>query len=217
MKYGRFLDGLQREAVQRGAGVEFGERMQVVAGDKVIVCPGASFGEMELAKIRQMWSLGAFVVTVYEDLPLIPGAKVLVDEVRLGYLGTQHLIEQGFKRIAWLGENQDAFRGYKLALAEAGLDFDNDLFLRDGLNDLPGGVDGVMVRDIDKVSKAKELYQEGLALMGVDNWQCSNWAGIPYVDTCQHRMGIEAMKMLQVERNEEIQQIVRVLPAIVRK
>lgn len=55
---------------------------------------------------------------------------VVIDDFRGGYLATQHLIEQGYQRIAHISGPQhlnifsDRFRGYKKALKDAGIPYD---------------------------------------------------------------------------------------------
>ena len=55
---------------------------------------------------------------------------VVIDDFKGGYLATQHLIEQGYTRIAHVSGPQhlnifsDRFRGYKKALKDAGLPYD---------------------------------------------------------------------------------------------
>lgn len=61
-------------------------------------------------------------------------ATIGPDNFACGYLGTRHLIAQGCRRIAYLGENdspdlRERFRGYLKALNEAGQSLDPDLLL----------------------------------------------------------------------------------------
>jgi LacI family transcriptional regulator len=59
--------------------------------------------------------------------------SVVIDNYRAGYEVTSHLIDQGCRRIMHLGGNllrnvySDRFRGYKQALEDNGLQFDQDL------------------------------------------------------------------------------------------
>jgi LacI family transcriptional regulator len=61
------------------------------------------------------------------------GAKIIIDNYKAAYEATQHLIEQGCKRIIHLTSNLKRnvyvkrFRGYKDALENNGISFDEDL------------------------------------------------------------------------------------------
>ncbi|MHC4871276.1 MAG: LacI family DNA-binding transcriptional regulator [Planctomycetota bacterium] len=62
----------------------------------------------------------------------VNAGAVVSDNISGGYLATLHMIEQGHKKIALMGETdvssiQDRIRGYQNALKEEGLDFDPGL------------------------------------------------------------------------------------------
>lgn len=66
-----------------------------------------------------------------------PGHSIGCDNRLGGYEATQHLIEQGRKRIAFVGDNSESapefklrFQGYVDAMEEAGLQFNNALFAK---------------------------------------------------------------------------------------
>jgi LacI family repressor for deo operon, udp, cdd, tsx, nupC, and nupG len=71
-------------------------------------------------------------------------SSVLVDNVEVGRLATQHLLDLGHRRIAFLGDDLDQMhgftaagdrhRGYDLALREAGIDPDPELAERTGFS-----------------------------------------------------------------------------------
>ncbi len=82
---------------------------------------------------------------------------VVIDNVKCGYLATKHLIEQGCKKIvhvtSTLSRNVYAqrFEGYKNALAEYGLPFDDSMLILEDLS-RKSGVDAAM-----KILKMKPL------------------------------------------------------------
>ena len=70
--------------------------------------------------------------------------SVVIDNYKAGYEATSHLIGQGCKRIAHLGGNllrnvySERFRGYKQALADNGLKYEQDLLIISELNNQAG-------------------------------------------------------------------------------
>lgn len=82
-----------------------------------------------------------FFDRVFEDSE---GAKVVIDNLKAGYDMTQHLISQGCKRImhvtASLKRNvyADRLRGYRQALSENGIRYDEDLVIVNGLEESDG-------------------------------------------------------------------------------
>ncbi|MES2776866.1 MAG: LacI family DNA-binding transcriptional regulator [Bacteroidota bacterium] len=67
--------------------------------------------------------------------------KVIIDNYRCGYLATQHLVEQGCKRIVLLTSNlarnvyAERHRGYSDALFDAGIPYQNDYVLIQDLSE----------------------------------------------------------------------------------
>lgn len=70
--------------------------------------------------------------------------SVVIDNYKAGYEATSHLIEQGCRQIVHLGGNMlrnvyaDRFRGYKKALADNGIHFDQKLVIISDLSGLAG-------------------------------------------------------------------------------
>jgi len=70
--------------------------------------------------------------------------SVVIDNFKAGYEVTAHLIEQGCKRIAHLGGNllrnvySERFYGYKKALADHGIKYDQDMLIISDLNNEAG-------------------------------------------------------------------------------
>jgi LacI family transcriptional regulator len=70
--------------------------------------------------------------------------NIIIDNAKAGYDAVHHLLEQGCKRIVYIGGNlrrnvyADRLKGYKLALAEKGVPFDENLVLINNLNEQGG-------------------------------------------------------------------------------
>ena len=70
--------------------------------------------------------------------------SVVIDNYKAGYEATNHLIKQGCRRIVHLGGNllrnvySERFRGYRQALADNGIKYDQDLLLISELNNQSG-------------------------------------------------------------------------------
>jgi LacI family transcriptional regulator len=73
------------------------------------------------------------IVVIDEDVPGADVPKVLVDNVQGGYLATQHLLAAGHRRIAHVSGPRGLFtvqercEGYRRALTQAGIGFDETL------------------------------------------------------------------------------------------
>lgn len=109
--------------------------------------------------------------------------SVVIDNFRAGYEITKHLTDQGCRRIMHLGGNllrnvyTERFRGYKLALEESGIKFENELFVESELNSQSGidvarlilkmkpRPDGIFTaNDTSAVAVICELQKEGLRI-----------------------------------------------------
>jgi LacI family transcriptional regulator len=84
------------------------------------------------------------IVTFYRDPGQLPVDALRVDNARMGYLATSHLIELGHRRIAFIepvsthSASSQRVAGYRQALADAGIDADPSLVAR-GDNRFEGG------------------------------------------------------------------------------
>jgi LacI family transcriptional regulator len=91
------------------------------------VFPGAD--EKKLAGIKSLQRENIPLVVLNSHLKGVPSFDC--DNIRGGYLATKHLISKGKKRIAYLHghkgwiDARDRYEGYKQALKEAGIKFDN--------------------------------------------------------------------------------------------
>jgi LacI family transcriptional regulator len=100
------------------------------------------------------------VVTFYRDPGVLPVDAVRVDNARMGYVATSHLLELGHRRIAFIepaadGASSQRVLGYREALRQAGILEDPALIVR-GDNRFEGG--GAAVR---------ELLATGVAFTGL--------------------------------------------------
>jgi LacI family transcriptional regulator len=92
-----------------------------------------------------------FFDRVTED---IESTKVLIDNFKAGYKATEHLIEQGCKKILHMTGNtgrnvyHDRFEGYKKALSDHDLPFNPELFISNDLSEQ--AVQDVLVNDVLK-------------------------------------------------------------------
>lgn len=87
--------------------------------------------------------------------------SVVIDNFRAGYEATKHLIDQGCRKILHVGGSlnrnvyNDRFKGYKMALADHGLPFNDNLLLITNLSDNSG----MMI--------VREILSSGLAPDGI--------------------------------------------------
>lgn len=81
--------------------------------------------------------------------------SVIIDNFKAGYEATSHLIEQGCMRIAHLGGNllrnvySERFKGYKQALTDNGIKYDQDVLIISELSDEAG------ISSVHKLMKMK--------------------------------------------------------------
>ena len=127
-----------------------------------------------------------------------PCTTVVINNRQAGYDATAHLLDQGCKRILFLGENQtcsvfgERANGYKEALRRYGVEYDPNLMILDNLNEGSGSrtlkkiikmderPDGIFAaNDISAVSVMTELKRYGLriphdiAIVGFNNGHVS--------------------------------------------
>ena len=98
--------------------------------DGLIVASALAEGESKF--YRQLLKDGARIVFIDRLLDEVKCSSVITDDVQVGVLATQHLIKLGHKKVGHLrGTNASTslsrFQGYQQALAEAGLDFDENI------------------------------------------------------------------------------------------
>ena len=129
---------------------------------------------------------------------------VTFDDVRAGYLATQHFAKLGHKRIAYLGgppenlPNQDRLKGYKNALRDYNLKFNKALVVTGdygtdegyqaaqhllGLKKKPTAI--FAFNDLESIGALRAIEEKGLkvpediALIGVDNLEVADYLKVP--------------------------------------
>lgn len=175
-----------------------------------------------------------FYDLVNEEIPLvmidrvidsIPCDKVIVDDIGAGYKATQHLLERGRKKIAFIGTpdhvNVGALRkeGYQRALKENRISVSKDLMIEiNEQNEIKSQIQSVMQKDIDAIFAVNEIYaahaiqlakEQGvkvpsdLAIVGFTDGLISEFSSPSISAMVQHgyTMGKQAVEML-IERIE---------------
>jgi LacI family transcriptional regulator len=120
--------------------------------------------------------------------------NIIIDNSRAGYDATKHLLDQGCKRIVYIGGNlkrnvyADRLRGYKMALEENRVKFSEELLIVNDLNEqggtdaaqqilkMPVRPDGIFAaNDTSAVACLQELKRSGIrvpeeiAIVGFNN------------------------------------------------
>jgi len=154
--------------------------------------------------------------------------NVETDDVMGGFAVTQHLLQLGHKRIAFLAGppatpwTRERFEGYRSALRQAGLDTDEKLIfqagrtLEDGtkaavqlINEASGATAVQGVNDLVAIGCAEVLLKQNLripqdiSVVGFGNSALSEFFRVPLttIDQPKHRLGSAAMdSMLQLLR-----------------
>ncbi len=157
--------------------------------------------------------------------------SVVIDNFKAGYEATSHLIDQGCRRIVHLGGNllrnvyADRFKGYKKALADNGIIFDqklvtiSDLSAQAGIKTakkimkmkpLPDGIftsnDTSAVAAIVELKKGNVKIPEEIAVVGFNNEPISQfvWPNLTTVDYPAREIGeIAATSLINKLKNAE--------------
>tara|TARA_R110002126_G_scaffold291415_1_gene452228 strand:+ start:13284 stop:14306 length:1023 start_codon:yes stop_codon:yes gene_type:complete len=152
--------------------------------------------------------------------------KVVVDDVSAGYKATQHLLDNGRKKIALITTpdhvNVGALRrqGYEKALIEAYIKKDENIIIKiDEKEDITAQIQKVFESDIDGVFAVNEIYAaitmrlakenglkvpEDLAVIGFTDGLISEYSSPSISTVAQHgfTMGKQAVELL-IERIEK--------------
>jgi LacI family transcriptional regulator len=105
------------------------------------VIASLSFNTEDLSHFKQFESKNIPVVFFDRVFENSDGAKIIINNFQAGYEATKHLIEQGCKRIAHITSSlkrnvyAERLRGYKQALLDHKLKFDEKLLIVDGLKE----------------------------------------------------------------------------------
>lgn len=153
----------------------------------------------------------------------INAPKVVLDDFDAGYKATKHLIEQGCKRIGYVGGpinliiNKDRLKGYHKALSEAklsthddwiihcssgnyddGLEFTRDLIKTRAIDGLFAGTDMLAIGAMKNAKKGGLSIPKDLAIVGFSNWSIGELYE-PSLSTMSqpgYEMGLKAAELL---------------------
>jgi DNA-binding LacI/PurR family transcriptional regulator len=157
-----------------------------------------------------------------------PFVNVATDDLTAGYTMTQHLLELGHKRIAFLAGppatpwTRERFEGYRRALRQAGMEVDEKLIFQAGrtvedgakaavqmINEAPDATAVQAINDLVAAGCAEVLLKQSLripediSVVGFGNSMLSEFFPVPLTTMNQpkHRLGAAAMdSMLQLLR-----------------
>lgn len=77
-----------------------------------------------LDRLRDIRRTGLPIVTVHDEAVSDDIPNVGMDQVNVGRIATQHLLDRGARGIAHIVNSKDRFDGYRRALADAGIAYD---------------------------------------------------------------------------------------------
>jgi len=190
-----------------------------VAGIAASVSQSTQDGDHFLRFLKR----GIPVVLFDRVLDQLDVSKVIVDDYQGSVEAVQHLVDQGYQRIAHLagpsllGIARERIRGYKDALAAAGLDYDEDLVIHGAMEENAGELgikslfdlecppDAVFaINDPVAMGARSELMRMGLnipgdvGLLGFSNNRITEKLDPPLTTVDQHgyKMGQVAVQIL---------------------
>lgn len=164
----------------------------------------------------------------YDDEAYVP--SVYLDQVKGGYLGTKHLIDRGYKKIAYCAGSErrsrltrDRRKGYEQAMKEASLVIDEDWYLYNAISIEDGknvflrlkqlknrpeaiftGSDEVAAGLLKAAKDSGWRVPQDLAIIGFDNQPLAQLLGLSTVAQPVEKMGSQTMKvMIQAITGEE--------------
>ncbi len=106
-----------------------------LAGLIIYPFSGAGLDESYAQTIRRIQAEGKKVIMITEYLPTCRTPVVVHDDVRIGYIATEHLIMLGHRRIAYVSTGgydltgNNHLKGYRMALADYGISSDQSLIV----------------------------------------------------------------------------------------
>lgn len=183
------------------------------------------------------------VVADFQDEGL---PSVFVDNVEGGYLATRHLLQLGHTRIGYILDHTeppngadgnepgaDRQRGYRQALAEAGIDFDPSLVVESGLHTrergaaaaevllsrtvLPTAIfaasDMIALGVMENARRKGMRIPEDLAVIGFDDIELASFAGLTTMRQPMQEMGRTAAEIVtRLMQGDQIRRPSRQLP-----
>lgn len=173
-------------------------------------------------------------VVVNRHIPAIADRCICLDNVLGGYLATKHLLDLGHVNIAYItgsmfkADAQDRLLGYKKALEEANIPFDNGLYYEGDFRIKTGmagtqalleknksfsaivcGNDEMAAGALNTLAKHNKRVPEDVSLVGFDNIEFSEYLTPPLttVDYPMHGIGeMAALQILQQVYNMQSEQ-----------
>ena len=183
------------------------------------------------AEVAGFWHVGVRLVlldTAHAELP-----SVAIDDVEGGVLATQHLLELGHRRIAFVGDvevnpfgftsSNDRRAGYRIALEHAGLPWrpeyvgeaehgeDAAVRLTDALLQLPepptavfAASDTQAIGVLDAARRAGARVPEDLSVIGFDDIEVARYLGLTTVRQPLDESGARAAELLLAALRDEL-------------
>jgi LacI family transcriptional regulator len=199
------ISGMEKIANQRGYSLIISQSQETV--EKEIASVNTLYNSrvdgMLVSLAYDTDNLEHFEAVLKKEIPLIffdrvvehsNCTNVIIDNVKAGYDATTHLLDEGCKRIVYIGGNlkrnvyADRLKGYKLALLDKNIVFDDSLLIINNLTDQAGAEaaqqilkmanrpDGIFAaNDTSAVACIQELKQKGIrvpediAIVGFNN------------------------------------------------
>lgn len=191
-----------------------------------------------LDRLQSIRDTGLPIATVHDD-PVGPGfPNAGMDQVWVGRMATEHLIERGARKIAHIVNTADRYQGYREALAAAGLpevpslvfpahgrDYSHKIGEAAVKHLLANGVefDGIVAQsDQEAVGCLNALFELGrrvpddLRVIGIDNAPYCEFARVPLSSVSQefHQRGFQAVEMLMAMIGGGEAESVRIAPVL---
>lgn len=179
---------------------------------------GITHGDL-VSLLLEIRASGLPVVTMMQKRIHARVPNVSVDQVEVGRLGTQHLIEAGCQRIGHIRDFADRFAGYRRALAAAGLPYVRNLVFGSTADfgyakgraaaryflDHKIDLDGLFAQSDEEAVGALNVFcdagvkvPESLRIVGVDNAPYVEFSRVPLTSVSQsgHERGRIAVELL---------------------
>ncbi|MBN2347856.1 MAG: LacI family DNA-binding transcriptional regulator [Bacteroidales bacterium] len=140
------IAGIEKKANDLGYNVLIGQSQESVLKESsgILTMFNSRVDGLLISLSTETKNLDHFKILFKKGIPLIffdrvfehpDCVSIVIDNFKAGYEATKHLIDQGCKKIVHLGGSQysnvyvDRFKGYKKALADNNMDFDDDLVI----------------------------------------------------------------------------------------